>query len=170
MPPGWRHRSRNTSHVLHHRAAAGHQPAAYLAAPRKALGPRFAGFPSHAGNRGDPSGSSALVRLLTEPIAVFAGLGVLTSVLMLTRERVHDLGIFKALGMTPRQTASMVICWVIAPAVAAGAIAIPVAIYLHALSVKSIGTIEGTGVPPSAITVYRPAELLACAASGLAPP
>jgi len=91
-------------------------------------------------------------------------------VLMLTRERVHDLGIFKALGMTPRQTASMVICWVIAPAVAAGAIAIPVAIYLHALSVKSIGTIEGTGVPPSAITVYRPAELLACAASGLAPP
>ena len=45
-----------------------------------------------------------------------------------------------------------------------------VAIYLHALSVKSIGTIEGTGVPPSAITVYRPAELLACAASGLAPP
>jgi len=29
---------------------------------------------------------------------VLAERGVLTSVLMLTRERVHDLGIFKALG------------------------------------------------------------------------
>ena len=43
---------------------------------------------------------------------MLAGLGVLTSVLMLTRERVHDLGIFKALGMTLRQTVTMVTCWV----------------------------------------------------------
>jgi putative ABC transport system permease protein len=89
-------------------------------------------------------------------------------VLMLTRERVHDLGIFKALGMTPRQTVTMVVCWVVAPAVAAAAIAIPVAIYLHALTVESIGTITGTGVPRDAITVYHPTELLAFAASGLA--
>jgi putative ABC transport system permease protein len=101
-------------------------------------------------------------------IAVLAGLGVLTSVLMLTRERVHDLGIFKALGMTPRQTVTMVICWVIAPAAAAAAIAIPAAIYLHALTVQSIGTITGSGVPTSAITIYHPSELLQFAASGLA--
>jgi putative ABC transport system permease protein len=99
---------------------------------------------------------------------VLAGLGVLTSVLMLTRERVHDLGIFKALGMTPRQTITMVFCWVIVPAIAAAAIAIPVAMYLHALTVESIGTITGTGVPRDAITVYRPTELLVFAASGLA--
>ena len=99
---------------------------------------------------------------------MLAGLGVLTSVLMLTRERVHDLGIFKALGMTPRQTLTMVICWVIAPAVAAAAITIPAAIYLHALTVQGIGTITGTGVPRDAIAVYRPTALLVFAASGLA--
>jgi predicted lysophospholipase L1 biosynthesis ABC-type transport system permease subunit len=56
---------------------------------------------------------------------VLAVLGVLNSVLMATRERVHDLGVYKALGMTPRQTITMVICWVIAPAIAA-IIALPV--------------------------------------------
>jgi putative ABC transport system permease protein len=53
----------------------------------------------------------SLIQLLVVLIAVLAGLGVLNSVLMVTRERVHDLGIFKALGMTPRQTIIMVGCW-----------------------------------------------------------
>ena len=146
----------------------GTSPRAYLAALRKALGPGFgAGIPDAGGGPGGADSSISLVRLLTELIAVLAGLGVLTSVLMLTRERVHDLGIFKALGMTPWQTVTMVFCWVIAPAVAAAAIAIPVAIYLHALTVESIGTITGTGVPRSAITVYHPTELLVFAASSL---
>ena len=142
---------------------------AYLTALRKALGPSFgAGSPDAGGGPSGADSSIALVRQLTELIAVLAGLGVLTSVLMLTRERVHDLGVFKALGMTPRQTVTMVVCWVIAPAIAAAAIAIPVAIYLHALTVESIGAITGTGVPRYAITVYRPTELLVVSASGLA--
>jgi putative ABC transport system permease protein len=57
--------------------------------------------------------------------AVLAGLGVLNATLMLTRERVHDLGVCKAVGMTPRQTIAMVTCWAIAPAIAAAAIALP---------------------------------------------
>jgi putative ABC transport system permease protein len=147
----------------------GTSPRAYVAALRKALGPSFgAGIPGAGGGPGGADSSISLVRLLTELIAVLAGLGVLTSVLMLTRERVHDLGIFKALGMTPRQTVTMVICWVAAPAVAAAAIAIPAAIYLHALTVESIGVVTGTGVPRDAITVYHPTELLVVAASGLA--
>jgi putative ABC transport system permease protein len=147
----------------------GTSPRAYLASLRKALGPGFgAGIPDVGPGPGGADSSISLVRLLTELIAVLAGLGVLTSVLMLTRERVHDLGIFKALGMTPRQTVTMVLCWVIAPAVAAAAIAIPVAIYLHALTVESIGTITGTGVPRDAIAVYQPTELLVLAATGLA--
>jgi putative ABC transport system permease protein len=140
-----------------------------VTALRKALGPGFgAGVPDAGGGPGGADGSTSLVRLLTELIAALAGLGVLTSVLMLTRERVRDLGIFKALGMTPRQTVAMVFCWVIAPAVVAAAVAIPIAIYLHALTVESIGTVTGTGVPPYAISVYHPTELLLFAASGLA--
>jgi putative ABC transport system permease protein len=147
----------------------GTSPRAYVAALRKILGPGFgAGVPDAGGGPGGADSSISLVHLLTELIAVLAGLGVLTSVLMLTRERVHDLGIFKALGMTPRQTVAMVFCWVVAPAVVAAAIAIPVATYLHALTVESIGAISGTGVPGYAIDVYHPAGLLVFGASGLA--
>jgi putative ABC transport system permease protein len=155
---------RATHYAIELRPGTG--PQSYLAALNKALGP---GFGTHIPEAGQAAAanSSSLVRLLTELIAVLAGLGVLTSVLMLTRERVHDLGIFKALGMTPRQMLTMVFCWVIAPAVAAAAIAIPAAIYLHALTVRSIGTVTGSGVPASAITVYHPAELLLLALSGL---
>ena len=147
----------------------GTSPRAYLAPLRRALGPGYgAGIPDVGSGPAGADSSISLVHRLTTLIAVLAGLGVLTSVLMLTRERVHDLGIFKALGMTPRQTVSMVICWVVAPAVAAAAIAIPVASYLHALTVEYIGVITGTGVPRDAISIYHPAELLVFAASGLA--
>lgn len=79
----------------------GTSPQAYLAALRRTLGPSFGTHIPEAGQAAAAAaGSSSLVGLLTELIAVLAGLGVLTSVLMLTRERVHDLGIFTALGMT----------------------------------------------------------------------
>jgi hypothetical protein len=76
-----------------------------------------------------------LVRQLTRLVAVLAGLGVFSAVLMLARERVHDLGIFKALGMPPRGVITMVTCWVIAPAIAAAALALPGGIALeHAVA------------------------------------
>ena len=68
---------------------------------------------------------TSLMRRLTIIIAVLAALGVLNSVLMLTRERIHDLGIFKALGMTPPQTILMINCWVAVPAITATIIALP---------------------------------------------
>jgi putative ABC transport system permease protein len=51
-----------------------------------------------------------LVGLLALMVAVAAGLGVLNTVLITTRDRVHDLGIFKALGMRPGQMLTMVMC------------------------------------------------------------
>ena len=110
---------------------------------------------------------SSLIRALTELVAVLAALGVLSSVLMATRERVHDLGVFKSLGMTPRQVLTMVICGVIAPAVAAAAIAIPAAGYLHAITVRETGAVTGSGMAAGAVSVYHPAELFLLALSGL---
>jgi putative ABC transport system permease protein len=55
---------------------------------------------------------------LTLLIAVVAGLGVLNTVVLQTRERVHDLGVFKAVGMTPGQTIAMVVSTVAAGALA----------------------------------------------------
>ncbi|MGN6169417.1 MAG: FtsX-like permease family protein [Solirubrobacteraceae bacterium] len=52
-------------------------------------------------------------------ISVVAGLGVLSAVLMLARQRVHDLGVCKAIGMTPRQIVTMITCWGLAPGLAA---------------------------------------------------
>jgi hypothetical protein len=67
--------------------------------------------------------NDSLIALLTLMMAVVAGLGVLNTVLLGTRDRVHDLGVFKAVGMTPRQTIVMVLGWVAGPAVAAAVIA-----------------------------------------------
>jgi putative ABC transport system permease protein len=92
---------------------------------------------------------------------------MLNSVLMLTRERVHDLGIFKAIGMTPQQAIAMVVCWVIAPAVAAAVIAVPAAIILHSVTMQAIGHQAGTGIPAGILAIYRPDELFLLALSGL---
>ena len=51
-----------------------------------------------------------LIALLTILLVVVAGLGVLNIVVLQLRERVHDLGVFKSVGMTPRQAIAMVVC------------------------------------------------------------
>ena len=55
-----------------------------------------------------------LIGTLAALLAAVAALGVLNTVVLETRERVHDIGIFKAVGMTPRQTTAMAISWVAA--------------------------------------------------------
>jgi putative ABC transport system permease protein len=47
---------------------------------------------------------------------------VLNTVLLTTRERAHDLGVFKAVGMTPRQVIAMVVTTVAATGLIAGLI------------------------------------------------
>jgi ABC-type lipoprotein release transport system permease subunit len=101
-----------------------------------------------------------LVGQLTRLVAVLAGLGVFSAVLMLARERVRDLGIFKALGMTPRQVITMVTCWAIGPAIAAAVIALPGGIALEHVVARAVVSWQtsrmaettpppGTGGPPS---------------------
>ncbi len=62
-----------------------------------------------------------LIGTLTLLLALVAGLGVLNTVVLNTRDRVHDLGVFKAVGMTPRQVIAMVVCWVAGTGLVAGA-------------------------------------------------
>lgn len=108
-------------------------------------------------------------------MAVLAGLGVLNSVLMATRERVHDLGIFNAVGMTPRQTTAMTISGIIPPAIIAAAIALPAGLSLQAilvqhLSASAFQTRSGSGpaLPASYVHVLGSADLLLLALIGLA--
>ena len=111
-------------------------------------------------------------------LAVLAGLGVLNAALMATRERVHDIGVFKAVGMTPRQAITMVICWVVAPAVIAAAIALPAGLISQDLlmyqlaSSPSAGLVPngrvGTVLPGSFVHVLGGTDLLLLALAGLA--
>ena len=108
-----------------------------------------------------------LIGTLTLLLAVVAGLGVLNTVVLHTRERVHDLGIFKAVGMTPRQTITMVICWVAGTGLAAGAIAVPAGMAPRAYILPAMASAAGTRPPASYLNVYRPAELALLALVGL---
>ena len=53
-----------------------------------------------------------MITTLTLLLAAVAALGVLNTVVLITRERVHDLAVFKAIGMSPRQTIAMAVSWV----------------------------------------------------------
>ena len=109
-----------------------------------------------------------LIGLLALMVAVAAGLGVLNTVLMTTRDRVHDLGIFKALGMRPGQVMIMVICWIAGPAVIAGAIAAPAAVALNTATVHAMAATAHTGIPASFTDVFPVPKLALLALAALA--
>lgn len=106
-------------------------------------------------------------------MTVLAGLGVLNSALMITRERLHDLGVFMAVGMTPAQTITMVICWVAAPAIIAAVIALAAGMSLqdavmHAIYSDQADLLANLGTPPdSLVHVYTPGGLALLAPAGL---
>jgi putative ABC transport system permease protein len=110
----------------------------------------------------------SLVGLLALMVAVAAGLGVLNTVLMTTRDRVHDLGIFKGLGMRPGQMLAMVVCWVVGPAVLAAAIAAPVAVALNTATVQAMAGAAHTGIPASITQVFPPSRLALLSLAALA--
>ena len=103
--------------------------------------------------------ASALIGLLALMVAVAAGLGVLNTVLMTTRDRVHDLGVFKALGMRPAQILTMVVCWIVGPAVLAAVIAAPAAVLLNTATLHAMASTAHTGIPASYTQVFPPLRL-----------
>jgi putative ABC transport system permease protein len=96
-----------------------------------------------------------------------AGLGVLNTVALQIRERAHDIGVFKAIGMTPRQTLAMIVCSVALTGLAAGTIAVPAGVYLHHGVVPVMTHAANSGYPPSLISVYALWEVILLALAGL---
>ena len=109
-----------------------------------------------------------LIGLLSLMVAIAAGLGVLNTVLMTTRDRVHDLGIFKSLGMRPGQVVVMVICWVAGPAVIAGAISAPAAVALNTATLHAMAATAHTGIPASFTDVFPVSRLALLSLAALA--
>jgi putative ABC transport system permease protein len=103
---------------------------------------------------------NVLATLLTLMLVTVAALGVLNMVVLETRERVHDLGVHKALGMTPRQTVAMVVASVVVTGLIGGAIGAPIGVILQKTVVGEMGRAAGFNLPTSVIDIYHPAELV----------
>ena len=109
----------------------------------------------------------SLVAMLTILIMVVAGLGVLNTVALQIRERAHDIGVFKAIGMTPRQTLTMILCSVGLVGLVAGIVAVPAGMYLHHGVLPAMAHAANSGIPQSLLSVYAAWAIVLLALAGL---
>ncbi|WP_217237309.1 ABC transporter permease [Streptomyces sp. AC555_RSS877] len=110
---------------------------------------------------------NAMAALLTLMLVSVAGLGVLNSVVLDTRERVHDLGVCKALGMSPRQTVGLVLASVAGIGVLGGLLGVPAGFALHGYVLPVMGHAAGTDLPPSVLDVYDTPRLVLLGLAGV---
>ncbi|WP_127500530.1 ABC transporter permease [Actinoplanes solisilvae] len=108
-----------------------------------------------------------LTGLLSLMLTVVAGLGVMNTVVLETRERVHDLGVHKALGMTPRQTTAMVIASVVVTGVIGGAAGTAIGVLLQRTVITEMASSVGFRLPASVVDVYGSYELVVFGLAGL---
>ncbi|MFF1720761.1 ABC transporter permease [Streptomyces sviceus] len=110
---------------------------------------------------------NAMATFLTLMLVSVAALGVLNSVVLDTRERVHDLGVCKALGMSPRQTVGLVLASVAGIGVLGGLVGVPAGYALHGFVLPVMGHAAGTDLPRSVLDVYGPPQLVLLGLAGL---
>ncbi|GIH20655.1 ABC transporter permease [Rugosimonospora africana] len=146
----------------------GTDPKSYVDSLNAALRPLGAlAEPASTGPSGTVIAMDSLAAALTLMLVAVAGLGVLNTVLLDTRDRVHDLGVFKALGMTPRQTIAMVVTSVAGVGLLAGVAGVPVGIALHHIVMPAMGRAAGTRFPAADLAVYHLPVVCALALGGL---
>jgi putative ABC transport system permease protein len=139
----------------------------YMASVNSALGQQSPWAAAPANSAKFYSLAAGLIGMLALMVAAAAGLGVLNTVLMTTHDRVHDLGVFKALGMRPAQMLTMVVCWIIGPAVLAAIIAAPAAVLLNDAAVRAMAGTVHTAIPASFLQVFPPGWLAVLSLTGI---
>jgi putative ABC transport system permease protein len=110
----------------------------------------------------------ALAAVLTLLVVATAALGVFNTVMVELRDRIHDLGIYKAIGMTPRQTVAMVLTSTAAVGLVAGAIGVPAGVALHHYVIPVMGHAAGTDLPHADVAVFRGLEEVLLGLGGVA--
>jgi putative ABC transport system permease protein len=100
------------------------------------------------------------VLLVLAAVLVLIGIGgVFNTLLLNTRERVHDTATLKAMGMSPRQVMVMVAASAALLALVGGLLAMPVGVELNRVLNDVISTSTGNDTPLRAYDVFRPFEL-----------
>jgi putative ABC transport system permease protein len=144
----------------------GTSASAYSNALARTLGPNY--FVQLNSRHSDViQAMTALIATLSLLLAAVAALGVLNTVVLNTRDRIHDLGVFKAVGMTPRQTIAMAISWVAGIGLVAGVIAVALGIALHHEILPAMASSVGLRLPASFLNVYSGPEVSALALAGV---
>ncbi len=108
-----------------------------------------------------------LVATLTVVLTVVAALGVFNTVVLNTRERVHEIGVLKTLGMTPRQVRAMVVASMVGLGVVGGVIAVPLGVLIHARIVPVMANAANTDLPASVTDVYAGGTLALLGCGGI---
>jgi putative ABC transport system permease protein len=146
----------------------GTSPSSYVDALNSTLRPIGAEAGPNQSNKSDViAAMDALIAMLTVMLVVVAGLGVLNTVVLDTRDRVHDLGTFKALGMTPYQTVAMVLTSVGAVGLLAGVVGVPIGIALHHFVLPIMAHTTGEHLPSVDVTVLHAGALTLLVLGGL---
>ncbi|MFJ8829275.1 FtsX-like permease family protein [Micromonospora aurantiaca] len=107
-----------------------------------------------------------LTATLTLLLLAVAALGVLNMLVLDLRDRVHDLGVHKALGMTPGQTIAMVVASVAAVGLVGGLLGVPAGVAMQRLVVPAMAASGGLHLPERLLDVYGPVLLAALALGG----
>lgn len=148
--------------------SAGTDPDTYVHTLASALGHQ--GFPQVRHEEGTEQTFAILlgmVATLALLLSAVAALGVFNTVMLNTRERVHEIGVLKAVGMTPRQVRAMVVASMSLIGLGAGMLAVPAGYLLHHAILPVMAEAAATRIPASFTNVYRPAELVALAGAGI---
>ena len=109
----------------------------------------------------------ALATTLTLLLLAVATIGVLNVVLLDLRDRVHELGVHRALGMQPRQIVTMVLSSVLGVGLVGGLVGVAAGRVLHHEVVTAMGATIGSAIPAAVLDVYRAGVLVPLSAGGL---
>jgi putative ABC transport system permease protein len=110
----------------------------------------------------------AIAGTLTLLVVATAALGAFNTVMVELRDRIHELGVYKAVGMTPQQTIAMVLTATAAVGLIAGAVGVPAGIALHHYVIPLMGHAAGTDLPHADVAVFRGVEEVLLALAGVA--
>jgi putative ABC transport system permease protein len=148
----------------------GTDPHAYVQALSAAIG-SSAALPQVTADTTDNETIAVMLGLISTLSVLLAGvaaLGVFNTVVLNTRERVHEIGVLKSIGMTPRQVGVMVVTSMVTIGLVGGALAVPLGWALHRWILPVMGNAAGTGIPDNVVTVYSPVQLIGLGTTGVA--